>query len=34
MAELLADRNSACAAWNTAVLQGNCFVYRLEWFTA
>ena len=22
----MADRNSACAAWNTALLQGHCFV--------
>ena len=32
MAELLADRNSACSAWNTAVLQGHCFVCRLDFF--
>ena len=31
MAEFLADRNSACAPWNTAVLQGHCFVSRLDW---
>ena len=30
MAEFFADRNSACAAWNTAVLQGHCFVSRLD----
>ena len=24
------DRYSACAAWNTAVLQGHCFVSRLD----
>ena len=28
--KFLADRNSACAAWNTAVLQGLCFVSRLD----
>ena len=27
---LLADRNSACAAWNTAMLKGHCFVSRLD----
>ena len=30
MAEFFVDRNSACAAWNTAVLQGHCFVSRLD----
>ena len=30
MAEFFADRNSACAAWNTAVLKGHCFVSRLD----
>ena len=30
MAEFLADRNSACTAWNTAVLQGHSFVSRLD----
>ena len=28
MAEFLADKNSACASWNTAVLQGHCSVER------
>ena len=32
MAEFLADRNSACAAWNIAVLQGHCFESRLGSF--
>ena len=31
MAEFLADRNSACTALNTAVLQGHCFVSTLEY---
>ena len=31
MVELLADRNSTWAAWNTAVLQGHCFVCRLDY---
>ena len=31
MAEFFADRNSVCAAWNTAVLQGHCFVSRLHY---
>ena len=30
IAEFLADRNSACAAWNTALLQGHCFVSRVD----
>ena len=30
MAESLADSNSECAAWNTAVLQGHYFVSRLD----
>ena len=30
MAEGLVDRNFACAAWNTAVLQGHCFVTWLD----
>ena len=30
MAEFFVDRNSACAAWNTAVLKGHCFVSRLD----
>ena len=30
MAEFFVDRNSACAAWNTAVLKGHCFVFRLD----
>ena len=30
MAEFFADRNSACAAWKTAVLKGHCFVSRLD----
>ena len=30
MAEFLSNKNSVCAAWNTAVLQGNCFVSRLD----
>ena len=30
MAEFLADKNSACAAWNTAVLQGHCFEFILD----
>ena len=32
MAEFLADRNSACSAWNTAVLQGHHFVSQLDPF--
>ena len=31
MAECLAGKNSAYAAWNNAVLQGHCFVSRLEY---
>ena len=32
MAEFLAERNSAFAAWNTAVLQGLCmFVFGLDY---
>ena len=30
MAEFFADRKSACAAWNTAVLKGHCFIYGLD----
>ena len=30
MAEFFADRKSACATWNTVVLKGHCFVFRLE----
>ena len=30
MAEFFADRNTACAAWNTVVLKGHCFVFRLD----
>ena len=30
MAEFFADRKSACATWNPAVLKGHCFVFRLE----
>ena len=31
MVEFLADRKSAWAAWNIAMLQSHCYVSRLDW---